>query len=138
MIRVLQCFVTSTSTYTAEIDESVLHICFESHWIITMCVELPLSVLLVIRVQKCFVTLTLSYTAQAVQSVLHICFDSHYIIQNVRCTCFVSTASDSGFKTLCYADFNMYRSSRRTCGTYLFRFSLYYTVYSLNLLCKYY
>ena len=84
MIRVLQCFVTSTLTYTAQVDESVLHFRFESHWIITMCAELPLSVLLVIRVQKCFVTLTLSYTAQADQSVLHICFDSHYIIQYMR------------------------------------------------------
>ena len=84
MIRVLKCFVTLTVTYTAQIDESVLHICFESDWIISMCVQLALSVLLVIRVLKCFVTPTLSYTAQVDESVLHICFDSLYIIQYIR------------------------------------------------------
>ena len=77
MIRVLQCFVTPTLTYTAQVDESVLHICFESHWIISMRVELALCVLLVIRVQKCYLTPTLSFTAQVDESLLHICFDSH-------------------------------------------------------------
>ena len=70
MIRVLKCFVTPTLTYTAQVDESVLHICFIM--LLSICVELPLSVLLVIRVQKCFVTLTLTYTAQVDESVLRL------------------------------------------------------------------
>ena len=32
--RLLTCFVTPTLTYTAQVDESVLHIYFESQWII--------------------------------------------------------------------------------------------------------
>ena len=34
VIRVLKFFVTPTLTYTAQVDESVLHICFEFHYII--------------------------------------------------------------------------------------------------------
>ena len=45
--------------------------------LLSMCVELSLSVLLAIRVLKCFVTPTLTYTAQIDVSVLHICFESH-------------------------------------------------------------
>ena len=52
--------------------------------LLSICVELALSVLLVIRVLKCFVTPTLTYTAQVDDSVLHICFDSHYIIEYMR------------------------------------------------------
>ena len=84
MFRVLKCFVTPTLTYTTQVDESVLYICFESHLIISMCVELALCVLLVIRVQKCFLTPTLRYTAQVDESVLHICFDFQYIIEYMR------------------------------------------------------
>ena len=51
--------------------------------LLSICVELALSVLLVIHVLKCFVTPTL-YTAQVDKSVLHICFDSHYIIEYMR------------------------------------------------------
>ena len=74
--------MTPTLTYTAQVDESVLHICFIM--LLSICVELPLSVLPVIRVLKCFVSLTLTYTAQVNESVLHICFDSHYIIEYIR------------------------------------------------------
>ena len=86
MIRVLKCFVTPTLTYTAQVDESVLHICFESHWITEyiICVEFALSVLLVIRALKCFVMPTLRYIAQVDESVLHICFASHYIVEYMR------------------------------------------------------
>ena len=34
MIGVLKCFVTPTLAYTARLDESVLHICFYSHYVI--------------------------------------------------------------------------------------------------------
>ena len=34
VMRVLKCFVTPTLTYTAQVDESVLHICFYSHYVI--------------------------------------------------------------------------------------------------------
>ena len=33
VIRVLKCFVMRTLTYTAQVDEIVLHICFDSHYI---------------------------------------------------------------------------------------------------------
>ena len=65
------------------------------------------------RVLKCIVTPTLRYTAQVDENVLHTCVDSHYIIEYMHWTCMISTASDSHSKTLCYADFNIYRSSRR-------------------------
>ena len=82
MIDALKCFVTPTLTYTAQVDESVLHICFIM--LLSICVELPLSVLLVIRALKCFVTLTLTYTAQVDESVLHICVYYHYVIDYMR------------------------------------------------------
>ena len=97
----------------------------------------PLSVLLVIRVLICFVTLTITYTAQVDENVLHICFYYHYVIEYMRWTFIDCTASDSCFKMLCYADFNIHRSSRRKCVTYLFLFSLCYWVYALNSLCTY-
>ena len=81
MIR-LKCFVTPTLTYTAQVDESVLHICFIM--LLSICVELPLSVLLVIRFLKCFVSLTLTYTAQVDENVLHICLYYHYVIEYTR------------------------------------------------------
>ena len=55
----------------------------------------------------------------------------------MRWTCFISTASDLYSKILCYADFSIYRSSRRKCVTYLFWISLDYWVYALNLRCMY-
>ena len=82
VIGVLKCFVTPTLTYTAQVDESVLHICFIMS--LSICVELALSVLLVIRDLKCFVTLTLTSTAQVDESVLHICFYYHYVIEYMR------------------------------------------------------
>ena len=82
MIRVLKYFVTPTLTYTAQVDESVLHICFIT--LLSISVELSLTVLPVICVLKCFVTLTLTYTAQLDESVLHICFYSHYVIEYMR------------------------------------------------------
>ena len=66
MIRVLKCFVTPTLTYTAQVDENVLHFCFVM--LLSIYVELALSVILVIRVLKCFVALTLTYTAQVGES----------------------------------------------------------------------
>ena len=72
--------------------------------LLSVCVELPLSVLLVIRFIKCFVTPTLTYTAQVDEGVLHICFDFRYIIEYMRWSYFVSTAGDSRFKTLSHPD----------------------------------
>ena len=66
MIRVLKCFVTPTLTYTAQVDESVLPICFIM--LLSICVKLQLSVRLVIGVSKFFVTPTLVYTAQVDES----------------------------------------------------------------------
>ena len=82
MIRVLKCFATPTLTYTAQVDESVLDICFIM--LLSICVELPSRVLPVIRVLKCFVSLTLTYTAQVDESVLHICLYYHYVNEYVR------------------------------------------------------
>ena len=52
--------------------------------LLSICVELALSVLLVIRVLTCFVIPTLTYTAQVDEKFLHIGFDSHYIIEYMR------------------------------------------------------
>ena len=82
MIRVLKCFVTPTLTYTAQVDESVLHFCFIV--LLSICVELALIVLPVNRVLKCSVTPTLTYTAQVDEKFLHTGFDSHYIIKYMR------------------------------------------------------
>ena len=84
-----------------------------------ICVELALYGLLVTRVLKCFVMPTLTYTAQVDESVLHIWIETQQVIEYVCCTSFVRTASDSRIKMLCYADFKIYRSSRRKCVTCL-------------------
>ena len=52
--------------------------------LLSICVELALSVPLLIRVLKCVVTPTLTYTAEVDESLLHICFDSHYIVEYMR------------------------------------------------------
>ena len=52
--------------------------------LLSICIELALSVLLVIRVLKCFGTPTLTYTAQVDEKILYIGFDSHYIIEYMR------------------------------------------------------
>ena len=48
MIRVLKCFVTPTLTYTAQVDESVLHIWIETQQVIDYvcctCFELRLMI----------------------------------------------------------------------------------------------
>ena len=49
--------------------------------LLSICVGLRLSVLLVIRVLKCFVTPSLTYTAQVEESDLHISFESHWITE---------------------------------------------------------
>ena len=82
MIRVLQCFVTKTLTYTAQVDESVLHI-----WIETQQVIDYVFCTCFVRTSndsriffKFFVTQTLIYTAQVDESVLHICIESQQVI----------------------------------------------------------
>ena len=52
--------------------------------LLSICVELALSALLVIRVLKCFVTPALTYAAQVDEKLLHTGFDSHYIIEYMR------------------------------------------------------
>ena len=135
MIRVLKCFVTPTSTYTAQVDESVLHICTETLKII----EYMFWTCIVRTVNDsrfnmlCYATLI--YTAQVDESVLHVCFDTHQIFS--RCwTSFVNTVSDSRIKMVFYANLNIYRSSRRKCVTYLYWNSQNYRVYVLNWHCK--
>ena len=85
---------------------------------------------------KCFVTPTLTYTDQVDESVLHVWFDTHHILEYMCWTCFVLTASHSLIKKLCYADFNIYRSSRRMYVTYLYWNSTCYWLFVLNLLCN--
>ena len=173
MTRVSKCFVTPTLAYPAQVDYIVLHICFESQWIIeymrwtcftntdsdsssklfcdayfnichssrrkcvtylffilimllSKCVVLSFSVLLVMRVLKCYVSPTLTYACEVDENVLHICFDSHYIIEYMPWTCFINTSIDSRSKMLCYADFDIYRSIRRKSVTYLFLSPLCY------------
>ena len=70
--------------------------------LLTICVELALSVLLVIRVLKCFVTPTLTYTAQVDEScytavfiliiLLNICVELALQVLLVSCVikCFVT------------------------------------------------
>ena len=81
MIRVLKCFVTPTLTYTAQVDESVLHIWIETQQVIDyVCCTCFVSTSNDSRIFfKCFVTLTLTYTAQVDERVLHVSFDTHQI-----------------------------------------------------------
>ena len=102
-----------------------------------ICVELALYGLLVTRVLKCFVTPTLAYTTQVDESVLNICIETQPVIDYLCWICFVTTASDSRIKMLCYADFNIHRSRRRKCVTYLYWNSTGYWLYVLYLLCQY-
>ena len=101
-----------------------MKVCYMSDLILTrlfiICVVLALSVRLVNRVLKCFVTPTLTYTAQVDESVLHICIETQQVIDYMRCTCFVSTSSDSRIKMPSCAGLNIYRSSRRKRVTYLY------------------
>ena len=71
------------------------------------------------RVLKWFVTPTLTYTAQVEESVIHICIETQQVIEYVL-NSFLRTVRDSRIKMLSYADFNIYRQSRRKCGTYLY------------------
>ena len=122
MIRVLKCFVAPTLTYTAQVDESVLHICIETQMVNDyMCCSCFVNTSSELRIfLKCFVTPTFSYTAHVDESVLHVCFDTQQVTYYMCCTCFVSTSIESRIEMLCYADFNIYRSSRRKCVTYLY------------------
>ena len=81
MTRVLKGFVTPTLTYTAQVDESVLHIWIETQQVIDdVCCTCFVSTSNDSRMfLKCFVTQTLTYTAQVDESVLHVCFDTHQI-----------------------------------------------------------
>ena len=122
MNRVLKCFVTPTLTYTAQVDEGVLHICIKTQQVIDyMCCSCSVSTSGNSRIFfKRFVTPTLTYAAQVDESVLHVCFDTLQVTYYMCCTCFVSTPIESRIKMHCYADFNIYRSSRRKWVTYLY------------------
>ena len=69
--RVLKRFVTPTLTYTAQADESAIHICIETQQVIDyMCCTCFVSTSSDSRIFfKCFVTPTLTYTAQVDESV---------------------------------------------------------------------
>ena len=85
VMRVLKCFVTPTLTYTAQVDEGVLHISVLNFTgLLSVCVDRALLVLLVIGVLKYFITPTLRYTCHVDQSVLHIRYDFHHIIEHMR------------------------------------------------------
>ena len=70
-----------TLTYTAQVYDSVLHACFETHQIIKyMCCTCLVITSSDSRIfSKRFVTQTLTYTAQVDESVLHACFATHQI-----------------------------------------------------------
>ena len=134
---ILRCFVLPTVTYSAQIDESLLLICFDSHYIVQYmrwngiewtAIDLRSKLLRYAdnniyrpswrRCVTYLFSISLGYSVYALNLLL-------------------TTASDSRSKMLCYADFNIHRSSRRKCVIYPFWFSLYYWVYELNLLCQY-
>ena len=71
MIRVLICFVTPTLTYTAQVDESVLHIWIETQEIIDyVCCKCFVITSNDSRIFfKCFDTQTLTYITQFDESV---------------------------------------------------------------------
>ena len=82
MIRVLKCFVTPTLTYTAQVDESVLHIWIRTQEVIDyVCCTCFVSTSNYSRIFfKCFVTQTLTNIAQVNESVLHICIETQQVI----------------------------------------------------------
>ena len=81
MTRALKCFVTQTLTYTAQVDESVLHICIETQQVIYyMCCTCFVSTSSDSRIFKCFATPTLKYTAQVDERLLHICIETQQVI----------------------------------------------------------
>ena len=82
VIRVLKCFVMPTLTYTAQVDESVLHIWIETQQVIDhVCCTCFVSKSNDSRIFfKCSVTQTLTYTAQVDESVLHICIETQHVI----------------------------------------------------------
>ena len=71
VIRVLKCFVGPTLTYTAQVDESVLHTCIETQQVIDyMCCTCFVGTSSDSRIFfKCFVTPMLTYSAQVDESV---------------------------------------------------------------------
>ena len=75
MNRVLKCFVAATLTYTAQVDENVLHVCIETKQVIDyVCCTCFVSTSNDSRIfLKCLDTPTLTYTAQVDESILHIC-----------------------------------------------------------------
>ena len=85
---------------------------------------------------KCFVSQTLTYIAQVDE-----CVTCHILILtrlfSMCWTCFVRTASDSRIKMLSYADFNIHRSGRGKCVTYLDWNSRDYWLCVLYMLCNY-
>ena len=110
MIRVLKCFVTPTLTYTAQVDENVLHIWIETQQAIDyVCCTCFVSTSNDSRFFTCFVTPTLTYTAHVDESVLDDCFDTHQIRYGMCLISFGRTARDASIKMLCYADFKIYR-----------------------------
>ena len=82
MIRVLKCFVTPTLTFTAQVDESVLHFWIETQQGIEyVCCTSFVSTSNVSRIFfKCFVTQTLTYIAQIDENVLHNCIETQQVI----------------------------------------------------------
>ena len=110
MIRVLKFFVTPTLTYTAQVDESVLHIWIETQQAIDyVCCTCLVSTSNYSLFFKCFVTPTLTYIAQVDESGLDVCFDTHQIRY---CMCLISFGRNdrnSSIKMLCDTDFNIYR-----------------------------
>ena len=75
MTRVLKCYVTPTLTYTAQVDESVLHVCIETKQVIDyVCCTCFVSTSNYSRIfVKCLFTPILTYAAHVDESILHIC-----------------------------------------------------------------
>ena len=85
MIRVLKCFVTPTLTYTAQDDESVLHIWIETQQVIDyVCCTCFLSTSNDSRIfLNALLRLTLTYIAQVDENVLHICIETQQVIDYI-------------------------------------------------------
>ena len=135
MISVLKCFVTPTITYTAQVDEGVLHINFDTHHIIEyICWTCFVST----ASDTCFNMLCyadFNILRSSRRKYVAYLFESRQIIEYICWNWIAKTACDSRFKMLCYADFNIHRSSRRKCVAYLFWNEPHYWVYVLKLIC---
>ena len=136
MTRVLKWFVTPILTYTAQVDESMLHDCLILTRFFCRCCTSFVNTVSDSRIKMvCYANFNI-YRSSRRKCDTYLYWNSTgywlYVLNS-----FVRTVRDSRIKMLSYADFSIYPSSRRKCGTYLYWNSTGYWLYVLNLLCKY-